>query len=72
MNRYGTAWTAGLLALILSGCGEETPPLATPAERSAAPLLQTQREALEKAKGVEQTLNKHAEVVSQQADQQAQ
>lgn len=51
------------LAVLLAGCGEspQTPP---------PKLFEPQREALDKAKGVEQTVNQQAEQQKQEAERQ--
>jgi len=57
-------------ALMLAACGEK--PQAPPPQTAPAKLFQQEREALEKAKGVEQTGAKSAEDLRQEAEKQAQ
>ncbi|PWB55261.1 MAG: hypothetical protein C3F18_06055 [Nitrosomonadales bacterium] len=57
---------APLLCLFLAACGEEQKPYQPPVPQTpAAPLFQNERQALDKAKGVEQTLDEHARTLEQ-------
>lgn len=60
-------WIAAVLCLFVVACGEEKH---SPAPTPAAPIMKDQREALDKARGVEQTLDKRAHDAAQQAEQQ--
>jgi hypothetical protein len=55
--------------LILVACGEKAPP--SPPQAPPAKLFQPQREALDKAKGVEQTTAKKAEDMKREEETQA-
>jgi len=62
---------------MLAACGasdksNENPAAASPSPPAPAKLLQEQRDALEKAKGVENTVQQQAQEQQQAADQQAQ
>ena len=54
------------LALLLAGCGDSQQAAAPP----PAKLFEPQREALDKAKGVEQTVGQQAEQQKQEAERQ--
>ncbi len=56
-----------LAASLLAGCGEPSQP---PAPKTK--LFEPQRDALDKAKGVQQTVNEQAEQQKQSADDQTQ
>jgi len=62
--------------LLFSSCGEkpQQPPVpqTTPAPTEPAKLFQQQRSALDKAKGVEQTMEKSSEESRQEMERQAQ
>lgn len=53
------------MVLMLVACGESKQPQTPPAK-----LFEPQRQALDKAKGVEQTVNQQAEQQKQEADRQ--
>lgn len=55
------------VAVLLAGCGESRQASAPPPAKLFAP----QREALDKTKGVEQTVNQQAEQQKQEAERQA-
>ena len=63
-------------ALIFSGCGEKPQqppaPQVTPAKPEPAKLFQEERSALDKAKSVEQTMEKSSEESRQEMERQAQ
>jgi len=54
------------VALIITACGDSKPPQNPPPVK----LFEPQREALDKAKGVEQTVNQQAEQQKQEAERQ--
>ena len=69
------------MALLVTACGEKpqqppvpqtTPALTNPAPPLSTKLFQEQRSALDKAKGVEQTIEKSSEESKQEMDRQAQ
>lgn len=54
-------WIAVTLGVFIAACGEEKKPYQPPVPQTpATPLFQTERQALEKAKGVEQALDARA------------
>lgn len=54
--------------LLLAACGEEQKPYQAPVPQTpAAPLFQSERQALDKARGVEQTVDAHARAVEQKS-----
>lgn len=62
---------SALLCLFFSACGEEKKPYKQPIPQTpATPLFQSERQALDKAKDVEQQLNHHAEMLKQKAQEQ--
>lgn len=64
-------WIAVLLCLFLAACGEEKKPYQPPVPQTpATPLFQNERQALDKAKGVEQTLDEHARTLEQKTGEQ--
>lgn len=69
-------WVVLMLPLVLAACGEEQkpyqPPLPHSGAKEAAPLFQTQREALDSAKGVEKALEQGARARAEAADKAAQ
>jgi PBP1b-binding outer membrane lipoprotein LpoB len=64
-------WILILMCLFLAGCGEEKKPYQAPVPQTPAPVLfQTERQALEKAKRVEQTLDEHTRSLEQKSGEQ--
>jgi hypothetical protein len=64
-------WIAATLCIFVAACGEEKKPYQAPLPQTpAAPLFQDERQALDKARGVEQTLDAHAREEAQKAGQQ--
>lgn len=66
-----------LVAILLAACGasdksNENPAAALPPPPAPAKLMQDQREAMEKAKGVENTVQQQAQEQQQAADRQTQ
>ncbi len=57
-----------VVMLLLAGCGDNKPQLAPPPPK----LLEPRREALDKAKGVEQTVDQQAEQQREDVDRQTQ
>jgi len=63
-------WIAATLCLFVAACGEEKKPYQAPLPKTpATPLFQSERQALDKARGVEQTLDAHAREQQQKAGQ---
>lgn len=64
-------WIPALFCLSLVACGEEKKPYEPPVPHTpASPLFQDQRQALDKAKGVESKLDEHSRTLEQKsADQ---
>lgn len=63
-------WIAATLYLFVAACGEEKKPYQAPVPQTpAAPLFQNERQALDKARGVEQTLDAHAREAAQKTEQ---
>lgn len=64
-------WILVLLCLFLAACGEEKKPYQAPVPQTPAPVLfPTERQALEKAKRVEQTLDEHTRSLEQKSGEQ--
>ncbi len=64
-------WIPALLSVFLAACGEENKPYEPPVPQTpATPLFQNERQALEKAKGVAQTLEDHARTQEQKSAEQ--
>lgn len=60
-----------LLSLLLAACGEEKKPYQPPVPQTpATPLFQNERQALDKARGVEQKLDEHARALEQKSGEQ--
>ncbi|MDP1635439.1 MAG: hypothetical protein Q8L69_12255 [Gallionellaceae bacterium] len=57
--------------LMLAACGEKPEPAKPPVPKTT-PLFQSEREALDKARGVEKTLEKSAEELKREEEKQAQ
>ena len=63
-------WIAATLCLFVAACGEEKKPYQAPVPQTpTAPLFQNERQALDKAREVEQTLGAHALKETQKAGQ---
>lgn len=59
------------VGLFLAACGEEQKPYQPPVPQTpASTLLQHERQALDKAKGVEQTAEEHARMLEQKSREQ--
>ncbi len=60
-----------LLCLVLAACSDEKKPHKPPLPQTpATPLFQNERQALDKAKGVEQHMDKHADMLEQKSGEQ--
>jgi len=65
-----TLWIAATLSVFIAACGEEKKPYQAPVPQTpAAPIFQSERQALEKAKGVAQTLETHTREAEQKSGQ---
>lgn len=63
-------WIPALLCLLLAACSEEKKPYQPPVPQTpASPLFQSERQVLEKAKGVEQTLGEHAHSLEKKSNE---
>jgi hypothetical protein len=63
-------WIAATLSLFVAACGEEKKPYQAPVPQTpAAPLFQNERQALDKARAVEKTIDAHAREEAQKAAQ---
>jgi hypothetical protein len=59
-----------LFSILIAACGEEKKPYQAPVpETPAAPLFQNERQALEKAKGVQQTLDEQANTLKNKTEE---
>lgn len=81
LNIFRPAWqiknvlpTSAFIALtcLVAGCGEKPTPVTPTPKIESSKLFEQERSALEKAKGVEQQLNKNTEQFKQDAEKQAQ
>lgn len=62
---------ATILCLFVAACGKEKKPYQAPLPQTpAAPLFQSERQVLDKARGVEPTLDAHAKEEKPKAGQQ--
>jgi hypothetical protein len=63
-------WIAAALCLFVAACGEEKKPYRAPLPKTpATPLFQGERQVLDKALGVEKTLDAHAREEEQKSEQ---
>ncbi|MFN3398151.1 MAG: hypothetical protein ACK4ZS_06415 [Sulfurimicrobium sp.] len=63
-------WIAATLCLSVAACGEEKKPYRAPLPKTpAAPLFQGERQGLDKARGVEKTLDAHAREEARKSEQ---
>jgi ABC-type uncharacterized transport system auxiliary subunit len=64
-------WIPALLCVFLAACGEEKKPYQPPVPQTpATPIFQHERQALDKAKDVEQKLDEHARTLEQKSGEQ--
>lgn len=64
-------WILAAASLVLAACGEEQKPYQPPTPKTpASTLFQLERQALDKAKGVEQTTEEHARMLEQKTREQ--
>ncbi|MBZ0104563.1 MAG: hypothetical protein K8H84_02935 [Sulfuricella denitrificans] len=63
-------WISIVICLFFASCGEDKKPYKQPVPQTpATPMLQSERQALEKAKDVERQVNKHAEMLKQKSEE---
>lgn len=63
-------WISALLSFLLAACSEEKQPYQPPTPKTpASPLFQNQQQALDRAKGVEQTMQDRTRTLEQKSEE---